>query len=382
MPLNKLIAGFEYDKVPEEFDIRSQDHLWAKLEAVAAERQGCEYAQMIHDVSWVLTQLRDEDRQRLFAIRREIADSLQSEYGPLVLDWCGDIGWNLEGFILPLGKAALGGRALGLEGFMLESLVAQQHRAPSLEFAAVFAVLFVRKQMDSNTEPMSIESGQTGTRVRIGRVRQCQNCNSTGLLKDRVEDLIEQARREAVNATARVSARAPVTAVSSGLVKKITAFVGEKVDCSACDGRGVDTKRVEGLLQDPRVLLNPNFRKVFSPTAEGIQVDLAAALRYFGDEVKCQRCNGSRRDMSKCRAVAGTRLPGSQDKKVRDLLGELRLNEGWNTQDLVGIYGDGILCARCALYLEVPQEARNGWICPVVDGQGNRHTWKRLRLPG
>jgi len=382
MSLTDKMTNFEYEAVPKELGITSRDHLRAKLEAAAAEQRSCEEAQMIHDVSWVLTQLMDEDREYLSSVRREIAEVLRNAYGPFVFDCGKDIGLNLENLILPLAKEVLGDRDSRVGGFILELILGAQAMVPSPKFATIFAKLYFGGRLIRSTQQGNIKPSQKGTRVRLGRVKKCRKCNNRGVLEGRIDSLIEQAKRDAKRAAANASSHSRRTRIDRDLIGKILGFIHDAVKCNACDGSGVDIERLKALPSDPEVLASPWFSEIFTPAQRGYRVDVQAAKRHFGEKVKCKHCNGSGVNVSKCEAVLSTPLPGNPRKKIRDLLNVFAGEGGIALPDLLELFGEDILCPYCIRFLDVPANAQDGWICPSVDGQGNHCEWMRIRLDG
>lgn len=267
MPLREKIAEFKYSDALSDVGIKNRDHLWERLKTTARAQTDLERAQMIHDVSWVLTQLDDKEQDYLEKVCERTRRVVSDAYGPYIWEMLAEDKITLESFVAPVARLASRdshdafGSLLGLKGLDI------QHATP--DFAATFARWWLHNQVARRVRTRQIHNHERGTRVLVGRAKTCPDCQGKGLLESRIHEGIDRLRE--------------------------------------MPGR--------------------------------------AGGRTFADFVRALGPDGS---------VSG------------DIL--------------IDFFGEEIICPNCRLWLDVPKQARNDWVCPVVDSNNSRIFWFRIEI--
>lgn len=256
MPLEKKnVSGFNYNAALADIGIRDRDRLLAQLEAAARQSPDLEEVQIVHDLSWVMTQLDESQRRHLQQVRDNIVNTLQAEYGPFIMEFLDQFGITAESFVLPLAQK-------GKDPLAVLLFSGAERRPVSALFAGIFARWWVSRAGIEKINFKNIPAGFVGER-----------------------------------------------------------FFGRRANCQTCNGQGVNSNVIKRALQN---------------------------LGAFGQDP--------------------------------DVMGRILTGKPVTGEDLIKAFGDGVLCPDCSLWVVVPARARTNWICPVVDGNGRRESWTRIRL--
>jgi len=321
MGLKENIEAFEYERALLDLNIRNRDHLWVKLQKAARERRDPEEAQMIHDLSWYLTQISQEERDQLKSIASALKERLTREFGQHSLTMLAERGITINTFVAPLGKKRKDAYDDPFSTFKNESMEPYSSRAtvlPSSEFSSKYASAWTFEVIIKNIHVEKIPRVNNGERIKL-YIADCDRCNGTRILKDRFDRCIDRLR------------------------------------CTHCDGSGIDNDRIDHIVNDPDEIGNhPQLLRIAMQNNGRISMDDLS--RILGSEVECYHCSGT--------GWTGDFIP----------------SERMSFDEITAHFGEEVLCPECLLYVEVPEGVKDNWLCPLVDVNGNRKDWCRAEV--
>jgi len=419
MSFKERVLQFDYKGAVAVLGITGRDHLWAKLVSAGRHRPALEEAQMVHDISWFLTQIDADRRRQILLVYEKIKKAVTDAYGPLFPDFYGSLSQTLEGFAVPLAKVPPDGWGLGQLDAVLRPLFAGGSDVPSPRFAALFAKHWLWFNIVKNLPEERVTQAELGQRKFLGWRQGCTACNGKPIAQDRVKQAIETARERAITRARRGSSN--VAGIPESLMNKLRGFIGNPGNCASCGGDGVDRDKLQEFVE-PYILwhsfkgLRPNIlHQLGIVSTEGLPVsfeDLRPSIsrllenihdlpgvadciehvqgRYKVDIERLKRVLGPRRHLIECDACGGTGgesnwkaalatpLPGETGKTVRDLLNASDAQGGLSGEALIGLFGKAVACPHCTVWLKIPAKAKTNWVCPVINLRGERVAWLRL----
>ncbi len=357
MSFQEAMKIFEYRQAVQELDLPKVDSLWEGLHHLSCAQDPQQRLsstqlpelQALHDLSWVLTQIEPAALDDLEQLSRSVRKALIASFGPYVFQCCEK--FSVEGLLLPFAKTFRQG--IGVVPFLLswlagEDLPGRNLQLPSEDFVVSFARLFVKRFIASKFPSRRTSREARGGKIFLGWKEPCNLCNNEGIDRTQLEPLLNQIRR-AVLAAVRLG---PPTRVRPPLLGQLIQFLGGQKRCLQCHGTGVN-------LQDAEVL-----RAVTTGIAQGRPI-----LEHLWENHFCPNCFGS----GNWQAGLQTPLPNHPTKTVQDLL--LGVADGLTPRQLLDLLGERILCKICSRWLQIPPDAQEGWICPIVDGYGQIQLW-------
>jgi hypothetical protein len=323
MSFQSQVRRFRYAESLIDLELQpSSDHVWADLEDAARREDDLDRVQTLHDVSWVLTQVEPERREAILETRDAIERLLRGTYGPYVLGLCAEMGLTLEGFVLPLAKAE---PDLGMARRQKKKRITRPRvRYPPPIFAAVFAKHWVAKLLDA-IPVQEVSPQRRSDRVWVGWTDECPACDDRGLIEEELDRRVEDARRRALEGALAWPAKDD-DAVPEELRGRLLAFLGPL------------------------------------PGSEDEPPDAEPSIAW--------------------REALDTPLAGPEEKTVRDLLAAAGDDGKLPPPAAIALFGDELACKQCGRWIDLPQGARDGWLCPVVNGEGDRQTWRRVAFRG
>ena len=388
-PLDEKIARLDYVSALKELRIRGMDNLWSRLQTEARRRPDLDDAQVVHDVSWVLTQLDAGDRRYIVELRDAAARALAVAYGPHALDMLADSGLTVETFVLPVAKTLRARDDRLPEG--LRPVMGGRLRRPGPEFTAVFVRCWAYREIVSRLPRQTVRPSQRGSRVLLGGDESCHVCGGGGFFGDRItsalDDIREKVRQRVLTGGGDPGEEGP--AADRSLAKKLLAVFGDTVACDVCGGRGFDAERVRQALADR----GSGVTDTEQATGETSEIDalltkldgpdgLTAEMveTTLGEGALCPACGGTGADPGRCRTAAEVPLPTSPDRRVADFVEAAGGDGGIVNSACILLLGGEVLCPDCVGWMEVPEGARNDWICPVLDNRGENRGWCRVAV--
>ena len=312
--------------------------------------------QCLHDLSWVLTQCDPSLHAALNRLSENIKKSLVESFGPYIFECCQERNFTLEGVLLPLAKtfrqtfdAEL---SLLVRLFTQTDIPADPMELPTESFVNSFVRIFVDRFLVSNLSSYSVPRAASARKFFLGWVEPCPVCGNAGVDKVQIDVRITQTRtaaRQAVR-SGRKSWADPA------MIRRLIRFLGSQGGCFRCFGTGLDIQ----------ALGTTDMRQILDGDADSLP----------WEKYPCPNCFGQ----GDWQAGLNTPLAGNPSKTVNDLLQTGQ--DGLSVGDLRELLGEEILCKICTRWLQIPPHAEEGWICPIVDGYGEKHSWARLQWEG
>ena len=335
---------------------------------------------MVHDVSWVLTQLGNEDQGYLEKVCGSVRQATLNAYGPYAWEMLASVGIVVESFVLPVARLM---RSDTHDAFgQLLSLKGIDAQRPTPGFAATFARSWLYAQVVRHVPTRQIHTHERGTRVWLGWVENCSDCHGEGLIESQIHEVIDRLREEVTRRLQENHRTGQRDNPDDDLAQKLLDFIGEVLVCGGCRGAGIDWDRVRGIAANPFGLLDREAALALITALHKNQGRLTAndCRRIIGEPAFCTRCNGHGYDMSKCRTVANVTLNAIGGRTLADFLRAVQPDGPADSDVLIGFFGEEIICPNCGRWLDVPGQAQNDWLCPVIDGNNNRVKWLKIEI--